>query len=350
MGIEIVSLVVAGYEYRSWTAFGVSYGAKKATPAFTCAVTDDVNNAIADVWNYMPGTACMVKANGDLVLTGFTHTCNPSFDKDNHTVNITGSSKSSDSSRAAADHPTGEMRNMTPLQIAQALDKQGVGFTSDADMTSIPLFRVNPGETVLDAVSRACSKQDGLSLMGQPDGSIKIAKGGTSRVHPALQEGTIGFLGGSATFSDEDQHSEIKVKGQKVYGTDKGSLQVVQSTKNDSVKRNIPKHVIPEADTDETQAKGRSKKHKERQQSKSVTASIKMQGWHDANGKLWVPNTLVTIYSPTLKLYQDLLLDSVRLAHGANGSTSQLEFVQPDTAGSNTSTGSKSDPIWNSPS
>lgn len=344
MASEYVRLAVAGFAYESWTQAAVGYGAKQAAPAFAVTVTDATDDW-GDKWNFMPGTECSLTANGDLIVTGIIDKMTPSFDASNHTVNITGRSKSKDTIDSAAEHETGEMRNMTPLQIAQALDKQGVGFTSSAQMDKVPLFRINPGETVFEAVERVCRKQE-LMLMGTPQGGIEIAAGETKRVHPALQEGDGFMLGGSATLDESDQHSEYKVRGQKVYGTDKGSLQVDVTTKNSNVSRHRPKHVIPESDIDEDSGSKRGKNHRNKQQAKGITASIKTQGWHDQNGKLWVPNTLITIISAKLKLQMDLLLNDVHLTYGPQGSFSQLNFVQPSANGSSASTGSKTDAVW----
>ncbi|WP_164135412.1 hypothetical protein, partial [Stenotrophomonas maltophilia] len=74
-------------------------------------------------------------------------------------------------------------------------------------------------------------------------------------------------------------HSEYKVKGQRVYGTDKKSLQIVATEKDPSVKRHLPKHIHQESDIDEQTAKDRARHHKNRQQGESVTAQIKSQSW-----------------------------------------------------------------------
>ena len=343
MGLEFVVLGAGDNRFSAWTKASVTYSATDAARAFAFEVTDALN-PIAEAWNYPPGENVTVTANGDLVCMGIIDKMTPSHDANNHNVNISGRSKSKDTIDSAAEHETGEFRDKTALEIAKALDKQGVGFSTDTQLEKIALHRVNPGESVFECVERAIRKQQ-LTMMGLADGSIQITKGGSKRVHPPLVLG-VNILGGNATFDESGQHSEYKVKGQKVFGSDKGSLRVEQVVKNPSVKRHRPKHVLSEGAVEEDTAKKRASHHRDRQTGLSITASIKTQGWHDDAGSLWLPNTLVYIYDPILKLDMDLLLNSVSLTHGPEGSFSQLSFVQPKALDSNVSTGSKTDAVW----
>jgi prophage tail gpP-like protein len=90
---------------------------------------------------------------------------------------VSGTSKGSDSVKSAAEHEKGEFRNKTPLQIAQELDKQGVGFSSDVRAEAdVEYFRLNPMETVFAAVERM-TRRFPMLLQGMPDGSIKHDQG-----------------------------------------------------------------------------------------------------------------------------------------------------------------------------
>jgi prophage tail gpP-like protein len=189
-----------------------------------------------------------------------------------------------------------------------------------------------------------------------PDGSIKLTKGGQGGQNAPLVEGQ-NIIGGSATFDDSDQHSEYKVKGQRVYGTDKKALQIVATSKDSSVKRHLPKHIHQETDIDDETAQNRANHHKNRQQGESVTASIRTQSWFDDNGQLWIANGLVFVYSPMLKLNQQMLIKSVSLTQDAKddgGSFATLSLVLPQAfdgegtgmGGGGANTGSSSQAPW----
>ena len=352
MAEEKITLTVGGKRYRSWTRAAVTYGIKATSRAFAVTVTDDSSGSSpwADQWNFMPGTAVTVESNGDLLVTGFIDRMTPSYDHNNHHVEISGKSKSADSVKAHAEHPTHEFKDKTALDIAKELDKQGVGFKLGPGviLNKIPLFRLNPGESVHTALDRIVAKEQ-LLLFGQADGSVHIAKGGTTRTHPSLVEGQ-NILGASATFDDSNKKSSYKVKGQQTFGGTKGSLQITGESKDSTVKRNIPKIIHSPTDIkSKDEAKKLAKHHRDRQQGESISASVKVQGFHDSNGSLWVPNTLIHVYSPMLKLDMDLLLESVSLTQDLQGSFTQLSLVHPKAHGSSASTGSKSKSQWKAP-
>jgi prophage tail gpP-like protein len=324
--LTYISFNVGGMNYK-FTRAACSYAANQAARAFAFTVTD-ATDPFGQQWNFMPGTPVTVTANGELIVTGYINKMTPSFDANNHTIEVSGTSKGSDSVKSAAEHDKGEFRKKTPLQIAQELDKQGVGFSSDVEQKPVDYFRLNPMEKVFDAVERL-TRRFPMLLQGMPDGSIKMTKGGTGGNNAPLIEG-VNILGGSATFDDTDQHSEYKVKGQRVYGVDKKSLQIVATEKDSSVKRHVPKHIHQETDIDEDTAKKRAKHHKNRQQGESVTASIKTQSWFDGGGQLWKANALVYVKSRILKLDQQMLIKSVSLTQDSpGGSHAQLSLVLP---------------------
>lgn len=327
--LTYLTFSVGGMDY-SFERAACSYSANQAARAFAFTVTDATDGG-GMAWGFMPGEAVTVMANGQLILTGYINKMTPSFDKHSHTIEVSGTSKGADSVKSAAEHDKGEWRNKTPLQIAQELDKQGVGFSSDVDQPTIEYARLNPNETVFAALERITRRYPML-FQGMPDGSIKMTKGGSGGSNSPLIEG-VNIIGGSASFDDGDQHSEYKVKGQRVYGVDKKSLQIVATSKDSSVKRHLPKHIHQESDIDQDSAQKRADHHKNRQQGESVTATIRTQSWFDSGGQLWNANGLVYVQSPILKLSQQMLIKSVQLTQDNGGSFAQLSLVLPQAFG-----------------
>lgn len=350
--LTYLTFVVGGMQYTAFTRAAVTYAANQAARAFAFTVTD-ATDAWDEQWNFMPGTPVTVLANGQLVLTGYIDKMTPSFDKENHTVEVSGRSKGADAIHSAAEHSTGEFRNKTVLQIAQELDKQGIGFHSDIQQKQMEYFRLNPMETVFDAVERAARRFPQL-LQGMPDGSIKLTKGGTGGSNSPLVEGK-NILAGSASFDQTNGHSEFKVKGQRVYGVDKKALRIEAVSKDSTVKRHRPKHIHQETDIDDQTAKDRANHHKNRQQGESITASIKCQSWFDDGGQLWNANGLVYVYCPTLKLANQMLIKSVQLSQGSTeGSFATLNLVLPQAfdgegsgMGGGGNTGANTPSPWN---
>lgn len=345
MGQTLPQVLVGTQVWTGWKKASVSYGAKKAVRAFALTVTDGNGSPFADQWNFMPGTPVDIMENGELMCRGYIDKMTPSFEARNHHVEISGRSKSGDTVDSSAEHPTGEFRNTDILKIAKTLDKQGVGFHTDvASLPYIDVFRLNPFESVFSAVERIARKHQ-LILVGQGDGSIKISKGGDKRVNAALVEGD-NIVGASAVFDASDKHSEYKVKGQRVFGSTKTALQITEHVKDESVKRHRPKHIHQETDVDSKDAKKRAEHHRDRQQGESISASVKVRGWRDSAGALYVPNTLIYVRSSFLKLDMDLLIENVNCTMDEGGSFTQLSLVQPKALGSKAKAGSGAALEW----
>ena len=352
--LEYITVNVGGAAYSGFLRVNVSYGAKKAVRAFGLTVTDNVYGNGTwqnDQWNFMPGTPVSITANGDLVLSGYVDSMEPSYDDKNYKVEIAGQSKSGDSVKAHVEHQTHEFINKTVLQIANELDQQGVGYSAgqNAKLEPLALFRSIPGESVFSSLDRASAMQH-LLLIGQPDGTVKIEKGGNTRVHPAFIEGK-NILGASSKFDNGKQGKTYKVKGQHPYGSDlKQSIQITGLSTDSTQKRNIPKIIHSPTTLDsKKKADDLAKHHRDRQFGESITAAVTVQGWHDDNGVIWTPNTLVFVYSPMLKLSMDLLIDNVSLTQDASGSFAKIGLVHPKALDSKAGSGSGAQPQYNAP-
>ncbi|RNJ49357.1 phage baseplate assembly protein [Methylocystis hirsuta] len=340
-----VSVIAGGSNWTAWKRASVQYGAKQAVRAFALTVTDTAD--WAGKWDFMPGTEVQVMEGGELMVKGFIDKMTPSYEAKNHHVEIGGRSKGKDSVDSSVEHDKGEFRDKNILQIAKDLDKQNVGYKSelaDSDMPKLEYFRINPHETVFEAIERIARKQH-LLLIGQPDGGIKIDKGGTRRVNAPLIEGE-NIIGASATFDESDKHSEYKVKGQKVFGGNRKAISIIGTAKDKSVKRNRPKTLTHETATDEKDAKKRAEAHRDRQFGESVSATIRVRGWRDQNGQHYQPNTLIHVRSPLIKLDMDLLISDVNCTMDASGSFTSLQLVHPKALNSKSANASASD-VWN---
>ncbi len=347
----LVSVIVGGTIYNSFKRVTVQYAANQAARNFAMTATDG-SKVFTDRWNFKPGENVTILANGQLIFTGIIDKMTPSFDANNHHVEVSGRSKSKDQIDSSTDHKKNEFRNKTVLDVAKELDYTGAGFSSDTEQPKMEYFRVNPNETIFDAVERAARRYQML-IQGMEDGSSKLTKGGTGGSNAPLIEG-VNILAGSATFDESDQHSEYRVKGQRTFGTDKKALQIVGKADNSSVKRKRVKVLHQETDIDEDTAKKRAENHKNKQKGHSVTANIRSQSWFDSGGKVWKANALVYVSCPTLKLEQQMLVKSVSLEQSGSGSFAQLSLCLPEAFGGKGTgmgggagnSGSKASPEW----
>lgn len=324
-----VGVIVGGRQWTAFTRIAVTYSAKHAARAFQFTATD-AEMSWDEAWYFMPGEEVTVIANGDLMLTGYIENMVPTFDKENHHIEVSGKSKAKDAIESSAEHDTGEFKNKKPSEICKALDKFGIGYRSKAKEEIIEYFRLNPGELAHDAMMRACWKQ-GIRLMGEPDGGVTLVDD-VNGSNTALVEG-VNILSASAMFNDSDQHSDYRFLGHRTFHTKRKSYRIEAKEKNSSVKRHRPKVIRGETDTTEAEAKKRVAFQKEQANGRSIGAKIRTQGWHDDAGKPWLANGLVPVYSPKLKLDRIMAISSVELSQDKSGSFSMLTLVLPSALG-----------------
>lgn len=340
-----VSVAVGGQNWTAWVDASVQYGAEQAARHFSLTSTD--GQTFANRWDFMPGTPVKVSEGGVILVTGIIDKMTPSYSADAHSIAISGRSNSKDTIDSSVEHDTGEFRDKTILDIANALDKQGVGFSSNlstSDMPKIPYFRINPHETVFEAIDRIARKQQ-LLLIGQADGGILIDKGGSTSVNAPLIEGQ-NIECASACFDESKKHSKYTCKGQKTKGSSKADLQMMADAKDSSIKRNRPKTFSHESEVDQSDLQKRADNHRDRQFGESISACIKVRDWRDANGLAYKENSLIPVYSPMLKIQMAMIIAGVHCTKGEHGSFTELTLKHPKALGSKANAGSGADAAW----
>lgn len=345
MGPEYVTVSAGGGTYTGWKKVTVRASMRQACRNFQLTTTE-MSAAGASEYNFPPGTDISISANGDLVCKGYVNVYAPSGDAKSHTVEIEGRGKGQDFVDCAAKHKKGNFQKKKPDQIAQELDLWGLGLKAEVQLEPIDYFQLNQGETAHAAVERALRDQY-ASMVGQADGSIKITNAKAAKRHSGgLIEGH-NIRSFKGRFSDEKRHSECEVKGQRRHGTKESDLRIKESAQDSGVKRNRPKILVHEGDTTKERAKRRAQNESDRAQGFSVAATIVVQGWRDDGGKLWEPNHLVFIQSPSLKLNGDLLIESVNFHQDEKQSWSEIHCVNPKAYQGKSGQANRSGGQWN---
>lgn len=319
---ELVT-VIAGGEFDMWERVEVSYSLKDCTRSFRLETAEPPG-----AWFFPPGTPLTILANGSLVLTGYVNRYKPQGDARSHNPVVEGRGKGQDFVDCAAVYEPGFWENKTPDEIAQDLDRFGIGLDAEVPLEPIPYFQINQGETAFAAVERALRPQ-GATMSERPDGSIAITNAQAAGRHAGgLIEGR-NIKAFQGVLSDENRHSEIEVKGQARKGVGDAALRIAEKAMDAGVQRYRPKIIINEGDTDIKRARARANHERDRRQGLSVSAAITTQGWRDDAGALWERNWLVWVQSPSLKIAGDMLIESVTLTqdNGREGSIARLNVV-----------------------
>ena len=341
---EDVFLMVSGAALRGFQEINITRSKKDAALSFAMKATNPAWQASA--WALREGADIEIYAGGDLLLRGQIDVYESDTESGSREVRVNGRSKSA----KAVDHPpakhkTGRVDNKTLLDAAKEFDEFGVGFSSDVSLSAIPKLQRDPRESVWQTLNRY-AQQAGVFLEGQPDGSIKITRGGKERHAGAFIDENPPVKKISVKFDQSKKRSPIIDRSQRALGIGKDNLRQEIKTYDETVGAYRPAVIFNEPDVALSEMKKRADWQRLRQNAASTSASVTTYGWRDSAGKLWTPGHLIFCQYPIERLDQDLQIESVTYTLGPEGTISKLTLVDPATSGGKRGK-SGSDKAWN---
>lgn len=340
--MDDLELLVNGENYAGWTSIGVTRAMDAASGAFTVALTErweGQEGAAAQIepWPILPGDECEVRLGGKTMLSGYVDIFKPSYSATDHSINIQGRDKTSDLIDCSAIHKPDEWKNITALKLAQILcAPYGIKARADVDVGEpFPVVKLQQGETSFEAIERY-AQQRKLLVMPDGAGGLLLTRTGTRRASVALVQG-INIKTASGSIDHSQRFSEYLVKGQAPYSEDSdGETEAhVEGRITDSgIKRYRPMLIVAEADGNAGSALERATWEANTRLGKSATAQITVMGWRQTEGgELWLPNMLVYVKSPWLRMDGEMLIRQVTFnkesADGSEGTTAQLDIISP---------------------
>ena len=345
MALEDVTLIVSGMTLRGFQEINITRSLKDAALSFAMKATNPA--WAADAWALRQGADVEIYASGDLMLRGQVDTYESDAEADKREVRVSGRSKSAKAiDHPPAKHKTGRVEKKDLLGVAKEFDEFGVGFKTDVPLSTIPKVQREPGETVWQTLERH-AKTQGLFLAGQPDGSIKITRGGKERHAGGLIDGQPPVKRISVKFDASKKRSPIINRSQRALGVGKDNLRQEIKTYDETVGGYRPAVIFNEPDVAAKELKNRADWQRLRQNASSTAASFTVAGWRDQGGKIWTPGHLIYCSYPIERLDQDMQIESVTFTQNdREGTTAKLTTVDPATSGGKRGK-SKSDKSWN---
>jgi prophage tail gpP-like protein len=345
MGPEIVTVAVGGQNFSAFEQVTVDAALDHAARSFSLSVAAQAG-AAATAWTLAPGTSVVIKFNDDVAATGYVDRYEAKLAKPGGSIGVAGRSKSQDMIDCSAINEGGAYRNQTLQQIAQSLDKFGIGVATDQTLMPIKSYQVTPGETVFECLEKLARKT-GLTLTSPPDGSLLITRAGTQRHAGGLFEGQ-NFTLAQADLDWSGRHSDIIVRGQAASGSGDAALAIEATSQDTSLGRYRPLLLIEDGDLDQDTAQKRADTRRDREAGESLTASGEVQGFRDYAGTLWTPGWNVWLESPFLNVTKLMLIKRATFTQSkAGGATTKLELIDPRAFGGTAGKGGTSGDAWN---
>jgi prophage tail gpP-like protein len=340
--MDDLELLVNGSNYAGWTSLALTRAMDAASGAFTVTLTErwegqDGAAAQLEPWPILPGDECEVRLGGKTMISGYVDIFKPSFSPTDHSINIQGRDKTSDLIDCAAVHKPDEWKNITVLKLAQILcEPFGIKARADVDVgAAIPLIKLNQGETAFEAIERY-GLQRKLLVMPDGAGGLLLTRTGTRRAGTSLEQG-VNIKSANGSLDHSQRFSQYLVKGQAAYSqdTDGETESHVEGRITDSgIKRYRPMLIVAEAGGSTNSALERATWEANTRLGKSASAQITVMGWRQTpGGELWLPNMLVYVKSPWLRMDGEMLIRQVTFnrdgTDGSEGTTTQIDICSP---------------------
>lgn len=298
-------LYVGGAIYGGWKRVAVSRTIEQIANGFDLEVTERWPGQSTSR-PIRPGERCLLKLDGETVITGHVDDSEPTYDHQSHGLSVRGRDATGDLVDCSAIHKTGQWKNATLDRIARDLCAPfGIKVKVETDVgDSFASFKIEPGETAFECVERA-ARLKAVLLIADGDGNLVITRAGRERSRTALAEGR-NILSARGQFSWRDRFSIYTVKGHDRIALDgdaaPGHVAPAATAADEAITRYRPRIILADDHGNKTRFRDRAEWERNVRMGRGLRGSITVQGWRDDQGKLWQPNTLVTVTSPLLYL------------------------------------------------
>ena len=314
--------------FGGWTAASISRGLKQASATFDLSLTDKWQ---LKPWQIKPFDSCELTYNGQTVISGYIDSAAVSYDKESHSVSVSGRSKTADMVDCSA--PSTQFKNQKFEAIAKALLKPfGINVQVDVDTgNKINNWKPDEGITVFEALEKL-ARLRGLLLTDNASGDLLITRAGTDKA-PARLEAGKNVKSASASFDVKDRFSSYTIKGQQKGSDDVDAQQAAHirvEAKDKAVTRYRPLLLTAEDQTDIKAAKTRIQWEANSRLGNSQAFTVSVVDWH-VDDKLWQPNQIARLTDKFLGIDTELLITAVKYSLDDNGTTASLT-LQPREA------------------
>lgn len=334
-----IEIRVNGQAFVDYTSATVSMGIEEFARSFSVEFSDKWINSTVGILPFSEGDACEVLVHGEKVIDGFIDSIPIDYDKDSHSLAITGRSWTGHLVDCSAVFKGGSWRNADLITIATditdpfgviplVLDDSVIGPASQP----FKRWAIEDEEKAFDCIARA-AKLRGLFLISDAGRRLIIAKA-SKVVHGDVLKFGDNVLRGRRTSKATDRFSEYLVKSQSAgddtwYGTNaRGNFFKLT---DEGVKTYRPLVMVADGPglKDELQMRATYERNVRAGRARMITYEV--QGFKSRAKKLWPVNELVSVDDDFLHIKDTLLISSVTFTYSEQqGEITSLELCRPE--------------------
>ncbi|EGF92416.1 bacteriophage Mu P family protein [Asticcacaulis biprosthecium C19] len=318
---DSVTVKVDGQVFEGWKAIGVQRSIDTLCAGFRLTL---YNAAIFD------RAACEIWVGDELLITGRVDRVAGGVGK---TYSVGGRDKTLDLVDASAVHSPGAWRGQKLEKIgAELLAPFGLTLTVETATGAVfPLFCIEPGETVFEALTRMC-RMRGLMIRTDPKGSVIVFAPRQKRTGMVLELGR-NLTGFEFDINSADRFSEYIIKGQRQGGAHteaKDAAAPKGSAKDAGVTRYRPKLIVSDEQSTPAGLRTRALWEATTRRAQALQVGGSVKGWRDDAGALFEPDTLVRLIADDHGLDLDMTLTEVTFTLDDKGTSTRFRMTKPE--------------------
>lgn len=325
-----VDLIVDGEARRDWTSVEISRGIEQLATTFTFQYTES-NASIDRPLPFDEGDPCQIRADGVQILDGFIDDLDISYDDTNHSIRVSGRTKTGDLVDCSAIHKSGSWKEVQLSRIVEDICKPfDIAVVEQVEnVDQFDKFSIQDGETAYEAIQRACNLRGVLPITNE-FGDVVLTTAGTKKIGPVIQSG-VNVISGNRSGQWRERFQIYIVKSQSAGNNNffaKDASGPFFRVDDAGIDRYRPLILVAEGRGTGKRLEKRARWERNRRVGESQTYNFTVREWFHDDG-LWLPNEIVRVRDDFLRVDEDLLIVAVRYAKDNDGTRSEITLMEP---------------------
>lgn len=336
---EELTIAVAGRKIGGWLGISVSRGVEKLPSAFHLEMTDKFPGQVGQILPD-PGMPCQVYLSGELIITGFIDISEMTLTAGLHRILLAGRSNTEDLVDSQVRWQDVGAADLTIKTLGEGAKRIAAPFKIDVSLPDgdFPIpppnhFPIEPGYTAAQLIEEMARTANAL-MWDNERGELVLSAVGKKRASTALVEGQNAEVI-HATRRMDNRFSDYWVIGQG-YLTGEPHQNFLGHAVDPGVKalgryRVRLLHWESPDESDGAYSNKRALWEANRRFGRGNIVTVRVTGWRQGDGRLWTPNELVRVTSPSAKLDRDMIVSEVAWERSAElGTTALLTCMPPE--------------------
>ena len=326
-----VAVLIEGQRFRYWDTIRLTRSVDAMDTVEYGAPFEPAQPGFKESFKPFSFKELVVTVGGEPLFTGTLVGVNPVIENTKRMISVSAYSLPgvlNDCTSPSSKYPL-EFNNQGLRDIASSLSGPfGLKVEFQAEQGAIfEQVAIEPGEKILNFLSEL-ARQRNLIVSSTPQGALVFWQSAEAGSPVAkLEEGSAPVLSVIPFFSPQEYYSHITGIEPVVVGL-AGSQYTVKNPLLPGVMRPL---TFTAQDAQDTDLKTAVEAKAGRMFANMVSYSIDVATWRDPQGKLWEPNTTITLLAPGAMVYQkyELMIRSIAFNRDSQSQTATLNVVIP---------------------